>query len=250
MASITEIAPDLYRISLYWTEIDLQFNHFLLKDEQPLLFTTGFRRTFPELKEAVRQIMDPARLRWISFSHFESDECGALNHWLATAPHAEPVCGFTGALVSITDFADRPPRVLQDGETLATGEYRLRFCSTPHLPHGWDAGVLFEETHKTLLCSDLFHHNGQVEPITESDILGRVRQAMHTMEAGPMPRYMPWTPYSGQLLEQLAQLRPQIFAVMHGSSFRGDGAQALRDLSVVMKEELGGRPEQKGISAA
>jgi flavorubredoxin len=239
MASIAEIAPDLYRISWYWKEIDLQFNHFLLKDEQPLLFTTGFRGSFSEVLDALRQVLDPAKLRWISFSHFESDECGALNRWLAAAPLAEPVCSFTGALVNLTDFSDRPPRSLADGETLSTGRYRLRFCQTPHLPHGWDAGVLFEETQGVLLCSDLFHHNGQVEPLVQSDILGRVEAALHAMNASPMPQYMPWTPRTGTLLENLAKLSPRTLAIMHGSSFARDGASAIRDLAVVMKEVLG-----------
>lgn len=249
MASITEIAPDLYRISWYWKDIDLQFNHFLLKDDEPLLFTTGFRRSFPEVREAVAQVMDPARLRWIGFSHFESDECGALNHWLGIAPHAEPVCSFTGAFVNLSDFSDRPARPLANGEVLDTGKYRLRFWQTPHLPHGWDAGVFFEETRRTLLCSDLFHHNGDVEPLVETDILGRVRQALRAMKATPMPQYMPWTPTTEAMLQAMAALQPRTLAIMHGSSFAGDGGAAIRDLSLVMKEALGVADERRTTAA-
>jgi flavorubredoxin len=238
MANVSEIAPDLYRISWFWPEINLQFNHFLLNDEEPLLFTTGFRRTFTELHEAVARVLDPSRIRWISFSHFESDECGALNQWLAAAPKAEPVCSFTGALVNVTDFANRRPRPLAEGDVLNTGKYHLRFCHTPHLPHGWDAGMLFEETRKTLLCSDLFHQVGDCEPLTQTDVVGRVKEALLQMNASPMPCYMPWCPYTGGLLEKLAQLRPETLAIMHGSSFTGDGEKAIRDVASVMKEIL------------
>jgi hypothetical protein len=149
------------------------------------------------------------------------------------------VAGFTSALVNVTDFSNLPPRVLADGEAFSTGKYRVRYCATPHLPHGWDAGVFFEETQRTLLCSDLFHHEGDVEPLTSSDILGRVRQALSTFQTGPMPQYVPYTANTGRLLRGLSELRPSTFAVMHGSSFTGDGRQALLDLAVVMREVLG-----------
>jgi len=238
MANVVEIAPDLYRISWFWPEIDLQFNHFLLNDDEPLLFTTGYRRTFPELHGAVSQIIPPSRIRWISFSHFESDECGALNEWLTAAPNAEPVCSLTGAYVNVTDFANRSPRPLVDGDVLAIGKYSLRFCHTPHLPHGWDAGMLFEEKHKTLLCSDLFHQAGDCEPLTRSDVIARAREALVIMNASPMPCYIPWCPYTGGLLEKLAKLRPETLAIMHGSSFAGNGEKAIQDLALVMKEVL------------
>jgi flavorubredoxin len=151
MASITEIAPDVYRISVYATWANLQFNHFLVKDDEPLLFHTGLRGMFPDVREAVSQLIDPSQLRAISFSHFEADECGALPEWLAVAPRAQVVCSDLGAMVSVNDFIGRPARGLEDGSTFSTGQYRFRFCRTPHLPHGWDAGVLFEETQQTLL---------------------------------------------------------------------------------------------------
>ena len=238
MPKVDEIAPDLYRISVYFPEITLQFNHFLIKDDEPLLFHTGLRRMFSEVREGVAQVIDPARLRWISFSHFESDECGALNEWLTIAPHAEPACNFVGAIVSVNDFSNRPARILGQADVLTTGKYRFRYCSTPHLPHGWDAGVLFEENQRTLLCSDLFHQDGEVEARTESDILDRVRTTLTNYQAGPLANYVPYTPNTGRILEGLAQLKPSLLATMHGSSFAGNCAQALRDLAVVMKEVL------------
>jgi flavorubredoxin len=173
MARIDEIAPDMYRVSLYVPQFDLQFNHFLIKDEEPLLFHTGMRRMFPEVRDAVARLIDPATLRWISWSHFEVDECGALNEWLAAAPRAQAICSQVGAAVNIEDFATRPPRGLGRGEVIETGRHTYRFVPTPHLPHGWDAGVLFEEKAGVLLCSDLFHQLCDVEPVTSEDVLGR-----------------------------------------------------------------------------
>ena len=239
MAKVHEIAPDLYRISIYVPEFDLQFNHFLVRDEEPLLFHAGYQRFFPELREAVATVLPPAKIRWISFSHFESDECGALNQWLEIAPAAQAAATVVGVLVSLNDFAIRPPRGMADEETLSTGKYRFRMCSTAHLPHGWDAGVLFEETQRTLLCSDLFHHVGDVEPLTESDIVGRSRAAMTEYQKGPLANYVPYTPLTGRILEKLAALEPATLATMHGSSFRGDGARALRDLGVALRDTFG-----------
>ena len=239
MANVREIAPDLYRISIYVPEFDLQFNHFLVRDEEPLLFHTGYKGFFPELREAVATVLEPSRIRWISFSHFESDECGALNHWLESAPAAQAACSVVGTLVNLNDFSIRPPRGLADGEALATGKYRYKFCSTAHLPHGWDAGVLFEETQGTLLCSDLFHHTGDVEPLTESDIVGRSRAAMTEYQKGPLANYVPYTPLTGRIIETLAALKPRTLATMHGSSFRGDGERALHDLGVAFRDTFG-----------
>ena len=238
--SVTEIAPDVFRISLFARDIGLQFNYFLVRDDQPLLFTTGYRATFPALWEAVARVLDPARIRWVGFSHFESDECGAMNLWLDAAPHAQPVCGLVSALVNINDFANRPPRGLTDGEVLDTGKYRFRYCSTAQLPHGWDAGLLFEETQKTLFCSDLFHHEGDVEAITDIDLTDRVRDAIRKMQAGPLANYIPYTARTDGILQTLADLKPKTLAIMHGSSFTGDGERALRGLAVTMREVLGG----------
>ncbi len=246
MAVVSEIAPGVHRISILFREINLQFNHFLVLDDEPLLYHTGMRRMFPEVLEAVRRVMDPAKLRWIGYSHFEVDECGSLNQWLAAAPRAQAVAGVIGAIVNLNDFADRPPRALAANETFSTGKNRFRYVPTPHLPHGWDAGVLFEETQGTLLCSDLFHHDGDVEPLIESDIVGRTRQAMKNLELGPLMDYMPYSAKTRPLLETLAALRPRTLATMHGSSYRGDGAKALLELDGVMKEILGSpaRPRQ------
>jgi flavorubredoxin len=241
MANISEVARDIHRISVFIPEINLQFNHFLVRDDEPLLFHTGMRRIFPEVREAVSKVMDPAKLRWISWSHFEADECGALNDWLAIAPHAQPACGQLGALLSVNDFSSRPARELTRGEVLSTGRYRFRWLPTPHLPHGWDAGVCFEETEATLLSSDLFHHNGDVEASTESDVLGRVRQALVEYQAHPLlADYMPYTPRTDGLLRSLAELHPRTLATQHGSTYRGDGARAIDGLAEVMREILGG----------
>jgi flavorubredoxin len=242
-AKISEVAPDLFRISIFAPDFNLQFNHFLVKDEEPLLYHTGMRKMFPQVREAVAKLIDPSRLRWISFSHFEVDECGALNEWLQIAPNAQAACGIVGALVNMGDYAIRPARGMTKNDVLCTGKYKFRFHATPHLPHGWDAGVLFEETQRTLLCSDLFHHDGDVEPLTESDILGRVRQSITEYQAGPVMNYMPFTTQTESLLRGLAELKPKTLATMHGSTFVGDGARALLDLGVVMKDVLG-RPEK------
>ena len=191
---LEQIATDLYRICLYVPDFDLQFNHFLVRDDQPLLFHTGMRGMFPAVREAVARLIDPAELRWISWSHFEVDECGALNEWLAVAPHATPVCGETGAMINIADFSNRPPRGLKPDEVLETGRHRFRFVPTPHLPHGWDAGVLFEETERVLLCSDLMHQLGDVAPVTTDDVVGRYRQAFATYQQSPvLMDYVPFT---------------------------------------------------------
>jgi len=239
-ARIDEIAPDLYRISVYVPAFDLQFNHFLVKDDEPLLFHTGMRGMFPAVREAVAKLIDPASLRWISWSHFEVDECGALNEWLAVAPNATPVCGQVGAMINIADFANRPPRGLKPDELLATGRRRFRFVPTPHLPHGWDAGVLFEETERVLLCSDLMHQLGDVEPVTTGDVVGRYRQAFETYQQSPvLMDYMPYTSNTKRQLASLAALQPRMLAAMHGSTFVGDAAAALIASGEVIREVTG-----------
>ncbi len=240
MARIDEIAPDLYRISIFVPQIDLQFNHFLVKDEEPLLFHTGMRRMFPEVLEAVRRLLDPASLRWISWSHFEVDECGALNEWLDAAPRAQAVCTEVGALVNIQDFATRAPRGLARGETIATGRHRFRLVPTPHLPHGWDACVLFDETDRTLLCSDLLHQTGDREPMTTGDVVDRFERALVQYQAHPvLMDYMPYTPQTRARLEELTALQPTLLAAMHGSAYSGDGAAALLGVADVMERHLG-----------
>jgi flavorubredoxin len=241
MAQIYEIAPDVFRLSVFRSDLGFAFNHFLVRDEEPLLFHTGMRTMFPRLRDAVAKLIDPAKLRWISYSHFESDECGALNDWLAVAPQAQAFSGLVGTMVNLHDFASRMPRALQANETLPTGKYRFRFVPTAHVPHGWDAGVLFEETQKTLFCSDLLFQSGDVPPVTSSDVLERVREAVVSGEAGPFAYSTPYNHRTREVLHSLAALGPQLLATMHGSSFEGDCAAALVQYDTVLHELLGVR---------
>jgi len=236
MAKVTEIAPNIYRISIYAQRGDLQFNHFLVKDDEPLLFHTGLRGMHAEIREAVSRLINVSDLRHISFSHFESDECGALNEWLGVAPEADVICGQVSARVCVNDFIGREARALADGEVFSTGKFRFRYCQTPHLPHGWDAGVLFEETQRTLFCSDLFHQTGDSAPITSEDVVGRTHEAMKAYQAGILAEYVPYTPITAQNLKKLADLEPKMLAIMHGSSFTGDCAGALGGLNAVYRE--------------
>ena len=239
MAVTTEIAPNIFRISVYVEWANLQFNHFLIKDDEPMLFHTGLRGMHAEIKEAVSKLINVSDIRRIGFSHFESDECGSLNEWLAVAPNAQVICSQVGSLVSVNDFIGREASGLADGETFSTGKKRFRFCQTPHLPHGWDAGVLFEETEGTLLCSDLFHQLGDVEPLTETDVVGRSHAAMREYEGGLLADYVPYTSITARNLKKLADLKPRTLAVMHGSSFRGDCVKAINDLNAVLKDVFG-----------
>ncbi len=237
-AQINEIAPDLFRLSVYVPQLDMQFNHFLVRDEEPLLFHAGLKGMFPALREAVGQLIDPTQLRHIAWSHFESDECGALNDWLQLAPQAQPVCTLVGKLVSVDDFAIRPAFGMTPDNVLNTGKYRYRFYRSPHIPHGWDAGVLFEETRKTLFCSDLFHHFGNVAPVTASDLIEPTRLAMQRLNQGPLAGYMPYMRQTEGVLRTLAELRPETLAVMHGSSYVGQSDKLLTDLAGVIKAEF------------
>ena len=236
--NITEIAPDIFRLSLYIPEAELQFNQFLVRDDEPLLFHTGMKGIFPMVREAVASLIDPATLRHIGFSHFEADECGALNEWLEIAPNAEPVCSFVGAQVSVNDFASRPARGLMNGDTFSTGKYNFRFLHTPHLPHCWEAGLLFEENNRTLFSSDLFHQLGDVDALTQSSVIERVRETFLNYDATPLAGYMPYTRQTESNLQKLIDLKPATIAAMHGSSYSGDGARALSELGEVMKEVL------------
>ena len=225
--NITEVGEGIYRIN---TPLDIpgnafSFNQYLVVDDEPLLFHTGPRRLFPLVSEAVGRVMPVERLRWVSFSHVEADECGSLNDWLRAAPAALPLCGSVAAMVSIGDLADRAPRALADGETITTGRRTFRWFDTPHLPHGWECGYLGEESTRTLFSGDLLTQPGRGEvALTEGDILGpseAFRQAMdyyaHSKNAGP-------------LLEKLAAFAPKTLACMHGSAWTGDGAGLLREL--------------------
>jgi flavorubredoxin len=227
-------------VSVFVPEINLQFNHFVVDDEEPLLFHTGLKDTFPLVVAGVAQVLEPSRIRWISFSHTESDECGALAEWLQAAPNATPVCSQIGALVN-RDFvsAVREAKGMADGEALETGKYRFRFLRTAQLPHGWDAGVLYEETERTLLCSDLFHQNGDCEPLTESDVVERARSSLREYEAGVLADYVPYSPRTDRAMRRLAELQPRTLAIMHGSTYVGDGERALHELNGVLREIVG-----------
>ncbi len=227
---IAEIADGIYRLSTYVPDIappaGFTFNQFLISGEEPLMFHSGLRKMFPLTREALTRVLQPERVRWIAFGHFEADECGALNELLSIAPHATAAHGQTGCLVSLNDFADRPPRVLQNGETIDLGGgKRVRFIDTPHTPHGWDAGVLFEESTRTLLCGDLFTQLGDGPPITTSDIVSPA------IAAEDIFRYSSLSPNMGSTLRKLAELSPQTLALMHGPSFSGDGGSALLALA-------------------
>ena len=229
MTTITEIAPNLFRISSFAPQIappaGLTYNQFLVMGDEPLLFHLGHRKAFADTAAAVARILPLEKLRWLSFGHVEADECGAMNEFLVAAPHAQIVHGLLGTRLSINDLADRPARALPDNETLEIGGARLRFLSTPHIPHGWEAGVLFEETSSTLLCGDLFTHTGDGPPLTEGDIVGPAEATEEALHFSSL------TPTTGGVLRQLAVLEPATLALMHGSSFRGDGGATLRRLA-------------------
>ena len=223
-----EIAAGIHRISTFVPEVGpdgFTFNQFLVRAEEPLLFHTGPRRMFPAVSSAVARLIPLSELRWITFGHVEADECGSMNDWLAAAPHAQVAHGEVGVLVSLNDLCDRPPRALKDGEILDLGGMRLRHLDTPHVPHGWEARVLFEETTATLLAGDLFTHTGKGPAITEGDVVGPARAAEELFRATC------YTPATGATLRRLAELRPQTVAIMHGSSYHGDGARALAELA-------------------
>jgi flavorubredoxin len=225
--SIDEIAEGIYRISTPVSHVPggFTFNQYLIADDQPLLFHTGPRRMFALVCKAVEAVMPASRLRHISFSHVESDECGGLNEFLAVAPEAAPLCGRIAAMVSIGDIADRAPRALADGESLSLGTHSVRWLDTPHLPHAWECGFLFEERTKTLLCGDLFTQGGDRHPaVTEGDILEPSEAFRGHMD------YYSHTKNGKVMMERLAELRPQTLACMHGAAWRGDGAALLRAL--------------------
>jgi flavorubredoxin len=229
-ARVDEIAAGLFRIS---TRVPPEampggftFNQFLLMDEEPLLFHTGPRQLFPGIRDAVSRVIPLERLRWIAFSHFEADECGSLNEWLAAAPRAEPLCSRLAAMVSVADVADRAPRALADGEALSLGRRTVRWVDAPHLPHGMECGYLFDETDGVLLCGDLFSQPGaDPQPLTEAaEAIWEPSEAMR--------REFPYAPIRDPraVVDRLARLEPRLLACMHGSSFRGDGAALLRRL--------------------
>ncbi len=229
MATSThEVAPGIFRFSTFVPEISpdgFTFNQFLIRGEESMLFHCGHRAMFPSILEAVRRVIDLDRLRWISFGHVEADECGSMNAWLGAAAHAQVAHGQVACDVSLNDLADRAPRALADDEIIDLGGKRVRFLYTPHVPHGWEAGVFMEETTGTLLCGDLLTHTGNGAPVTEGDIVGPALAAEGMFHA------MSTAANTGPTLERLAALDPRTLACMHGSSFSGDGGAALRALA-------------------
>jgi flavorubredoxin len=219
-----EIADGIHRFSTYVPEADFMFNQFLVEADEPLLFHTGPRRMFPLISRAVARIVPLDRLQWITFGHFEADECGSMNDWRAGAPGATVAHTAIGCLVSIDDTADREPRPLQHGEIIDLGGKQVRHLSTPHVPHGWDAGLLFEETTATLFCGDLFTATGRSSAITSDDLIGPALAAEDVFGATCL------TPSTGATIRGLAEFGPATLALMHGPSYDGDCERALFDL--------------------
>lgn len=235
---IDEIGEGIYRLSTLVSAVappaGFTFNSFLIRGEEPLLFHCGLRKMFPLVSAAVARVIPIERLRWITFGHFEADECGSMNEWLAAAPRAELAHGMIGSMVSVADMADRPPRVLANGEVIDLGGRSVRYIDTPHVPHGWDAGVIFEETTGTLFCGDLFTHLGDGPALTAGDIVGPA------MAAEEVFQFTSLGPKTAPTIRELAGLAPRTLAVMHGSSFCGDAPAALHALADCYAARLSG----------
>jgi flavorubredoxin len=223
--TVTEIADGVHRLSTFVPEANFMFNQFLVVGEEAQLFHTGLRALFPLVSEAVQRVVPLDRLRWITFGHVEADECGTLNEWLAAAPRAEVAHGAMGVVVQVQDLADRPPRSLQDGDVLDLGGKRVRYLNTPHVPHGWDAGVYYEETTGTLLCGDLFTAMGDSPALTDNDIVEPALVAEDQFRGTAL------TPNTAPTIRRLADLAPATIGLMHGPSFNGDGTKALLALA-------------------
>jgi glyoxylase-like metal-dependent hydrolase (beta-lactamase superfamily II) len=227
--TVYEVADGIYRISTYLPDVlaahGLTINQFLVLADEPLLVHTGLRTTFPETVAAVARLLSLKRLRWLSFGHVEADECGAMNHYLAAAPQLEVAFGALGCQVSLEDMADRPPRSLAPGEAIDLGGRRVVVVPTPHAPHNLEAQVLYKETTRTLLCGDLFTQLGPGPALTTGYLIDAALAAEDVLRTTPPGDAVP------RALVHLAELEPRTLAVMHGSSFEGDGRTALRELA-------------------
>ncbi len=234
--NIHEIAAGIYRINTPAPLPDgsaFSFNQYLIADEAPLLLPTGQRKLYPLVSEAIRAVLPLERLRYLALSHFEADECGALNEFLAAAPHAEPVCGQVAAMVAINDFANRAPRALADGEQLMLGSRTIKWYDTPHVPHAWECGLMLETATRTFFCGDLFTQGGAGEiALTEADILGPSEAFRKPMD------YFAHAPQTRTVLERIARDAPTTLACMHGSAWRGDGARLLRELGATLERSV------------
>jgi flavorubredoxin len=231
--SIHKVAPDTWRISIALPHElfpgGFSFNQYLVVDEKPFLFHTGPRKMFPLVRAQIETVMPIERLRYISFSHVEADECGALPDFLAAAPDAQPVCGAVAADVSISDLVDVAPLAMQDGDVLDLGRHQLVWQATPHLPHGWECGFFYDRTYGTLFCGDLFTQPGTGdEPLTRADILGPSEAFRKQMD------YFSHSANAPALIEKLARLEPKLLACMHGSAWQGDGGAMLRKLGAAL----------------
>lgn len=224
-----EIADGIVQFTTHLADIDFGLNQYLVRGDEPLLFHTGMRWMHADLATAVAAVVPVDRLRWISFGHVEADECGALNPWLAAAPHASPTTGSTGCMVSVEDLADRTPVALSDGQVLDIGGHRLRWIDTPHLPHNWEAGLLFDETTSALLCGDLFSRWGAYPAATTDSIV--------VPDEADDPSYS-LTPSSAAQLRTLAALGPETLAPMHGPAQQGHGADSLTTLADLIDRKL------------
>jgi flavorubredoxin len=227
--NLHEIAPGIYRINTPLALPDgsaFSFNQYLVADDEPLVFHTGARGLFPLVSEAIAKVLPLASIRYVAFSHFEADECGALNQFLAAAPRAVPVASQVGAMVSVNAFADRPAQAMADGEVLRTGRRAFKWLDAPHVPHGWDNGFMMELETRTMFSGDLFTQGGPgAVPLTEGDILGPSEAFRAPMD------YYAHAPHTAAVLEKLAREKPQTLACMHGSAWHGDGAGLLRSLA-------------------
>jgi flavorubredoxin len=234
---LDEISDGIYRLSTHLPELappfGLTVNQFLVMADEPLLFHTGMRATWPSVATALARVLPIGDLRWVSFGHVEADECGALNHVLAAAPHAEVAFSSAGCVQSVDDLADRRPRRLEPGEALDLGGRRLVVVATPHAPHNTEAQVLYEETTGTLLCGDLFTQAGRGPALTCVDIVGAALDSEALLRSAPPGPAVPWA------LRRLARLEPETLAVMHGSSFEGNAGAALRDLAGEWERRFG-----------
>jgi flavorubredoxin len=227
--TVHEVAEGVYRLSTVIPDAapgGFTFNQFLITAEEPLLFHCGPRQMFDTVSTAAGRVLPIADLRWISFGHVESDECGSMNQWLAAAPRAQVAFNGLGCMVQLDDLADRPPRPLSDGEVLDIGGHRLRVVTTPHVPHGWEAQVMFDETTSTLLCGDLFTQAG-----TPPALVHDIDMLEPAMAAEDMFGYSCVSSATAPTIRGLADFAPRTLALMHGPTFAGDGGAALRSLA-------------------
>jgi len=232
---VDEIADGIFRLSTFVTDVPpvgFTFNQYLVRADEPLLFHCGGRGLFPLVSAAASKVVPLEKLRWISFGHVESDECGSMNQWLAAAPNAQVAHGTTACMVSLNDLADRPPRALQNGEVLDLGPKRVRYIDTPHVPHAWESGLMFEETTRTLFSGDLFTQLGEGPAIGGKSILDAAITAEEGFHSSAI------TPATGPIIRSLKDLKPKRMAVMHGTCFEGDCAAELEGLAVYYEGKL------------